>query len=159
MSGFPIVDKTKDLLGLACQKRLYFEPARGEPGRSGWNGWNGIINGWMGMDEAWMIMDEWMEGWPGGMGCSPRSLNWLFVGLDWRGEEEFKRRRWKVIEEGGYTISTWIDCMISSRYWSSQVNKSWHKTERRESCQCKRQQCPRETWNITVCKGAPSSRL
>lgn len=25
--------------------------------------------------------------------------------------------------------------------------------------ECKRQQCPRETWNITVCKGAPSSRL
>lgn len=49
-----------------------------------------------------MGMDEWMEGWlTGGMGCSPRSLNWLFVGLNWRGEvvdveegeEEGNRRR------------------------------------------------------------------
>lgn len=52
------------------------------------------------MDEAWMIMDK--EGWlTGGGGCSPRSLNWLFVGLNWRGEvvdieegEEGNRRRW-----------------------------------------------------------------
>lgn len=36
-----------------------------------------------------------MEGWRvgglvdrGGGVFSPRSLNWLFVGLDWRGEEE-----------------------------------------------------------------------
>lgn len=36
-----------------------------------------------------MIMD--MEGWVtgGGIGCSPRSLNWLFVVLEWRGEAEF----------------------------------------------------------------------
>lgn len=31
-----------------------------------------------------------MEGWlTGGGGCSPRSLNWLFVGLKGRREEEF----------------------------------------------------------------------
>lgn len=48
-----------------------------------------------------------MNGWRVDRGgrCSPRSLNWLFVGLNWRGEEEFgvdieegekegNRRRW-----------------------------------------------------------------
>lgn len=51
-----------------------------------------------------MIMD--MEGCRVDQGegrCSPRSLNWLFVGLDWRGEVvdmeeeeevEGNRRRW-----------------------------------------------------------------
>lgn len=56
------------------------------------------------MDEHGWSMDDHGYGGlgdQGGMGCSPRSLNWLFVGLDWRGEvvdieegeEEGNRRR------------------------------------------------------------------
>lgn len=64
MSGFPIVDKTKDLLGLACQKK-----------GCTLNKLGGSLEemdemdemyemessmAWMSMDGAWMIMDEWI---------------------------------------------------------------------------------------------------